>query len=144
MMIAITAGFRFPSAAHSSHVPNRRINIVVGLRRYRGWSDVTGPVIRVPFTAFTTTDPESNWPHIYGLPTIHTPQTCMNPYGAGAFQSKKFSHLSLPSTYVHNTRHFSLQLCWTPSDWMEHRWSRWNWTVSVPVGVERNSARRHI
>jgi hypothetical protein len=104
-------------------LPNRRINIVVG---YRGWSAVGGPVIRVPFTDFKTTDPGSNWPNIYGILTIHTPQTCMNPYGTGAFQSKKFIHLSLPSTYVHNIRQLSHRLCWTQVT---------DWSIDDPAGT---------
>jgi hypothetical protein len=35
-----------------------------------------------------------------------------------AFRTKKFSHHSVPSTYVHNIRHFELLLCWTHvADW---------------------------
>lgn len=145
MMIAITAGFRFPSAAQSSHVvmrpviPNRRINITDGLRRYRGWSAVAVISVPLPLLKWRT----RVWPNIYGILTIDTPQTCMNCYGTGAFQSNKFNHLSLPSTYVHKTGHFSLQLCWIQV-WLQHRWYRWNWAVSLPVDVERNSAQRHI
>jgi hypothetical protein len=35
--------------------PNRRVNIVVGLRRYRGWSAAAGPVIIFPSPPLHTT-----------------------------------------------------------------------------------------
>ena len=122
---------------------NRPINLVLSLRRCRSWSAAVQPVISVPFTAFKKTNPVSNWANIYGILIINPTQMCMYPYGTGAFQSKKLNHLSLPSTYVHNIRHFSLQLCWKQvTDWSIDEPAgngqcpyRWVWKEILPGGT---------
>jgi hypothetical protein len=95
---------------------------IIPLTRFRrcprsrccGWSAAARPVINVLFTSLKTAD----WANIYAVLTIRASQTSMNLYRTGAFRSNKFSHHSLPSTYVHNIRHFALVPCWMQvTDW---------------------------
>ena len=131
MMIAITAGFLFLSAVHSSHVVKLQysrngastfssvsVTTVAGQLLRDLSSESLSPILKRRTQSLTDLTSMALSPY--------TPQTCMNPYGTGAFQSKKFSYLSLPSTYVHNTRHLSPQLCWTQVT---------GWSIDDPAGI---------
>lgn len=93
-------------------IQNQHISFVFGLCHCCGWSAGAGPATSAlsstlkMYSAF-------NWAIIHGSLTVNAFQTCTNLCLSGVFHSKKISHHSLPSTYIHIVHHFVLLLCWT-------------------------------
>jgi hypothetical protein len=96
---------------HFSRLPLTR-SLHCPWRRCRDWSAAARPVTSVLFTALKTMDAASNRPNAYDILSRHASRTSVDPV-----RTKKFSHHLLPSTYVHNIRHFATVL--KPLDWLE-------------------------
>jgi hypothetical protein len=112
--------------------------------RCHGWSISAGHVTIVLFSALKTTDPVFNCANICGTVTIHASEKSMNLCWTAAFCSKKFSHHSVPCTYIHNISHFALLLCGTHvTDWNTHD-IHGDEECCWWLGKARNSTKLHI
>ena len=104
-----------------------RSSLVFGpSRRCRDCSTAEGPVTNVLFTAVKTTDPASELTPITFSP--HKLLGCLRMSTELEPSSIRNSVTTLPSTYVHNIRHFALLLCWTHVT---------NWSTDNPGGDEQ-------
>ena len=140
----LLSGFQF-LLRRTAHLSWFGINLFFGLRRRcRGWSASAVPVIIALLTAFKITVTESNWPIICGVLIIHASRTSLNLCRTGAFHRKKFSHHSLPNTYINNIPHYTMILCLTRlTDWLEHQWSCWRLIVTFRW-VREGTTQRNI